>query len=398
MRYIARTKISGFKSIREISYKGRYDTEKGLPLGDLNVLIGANGAGKSNFLSFFQLLRTIVEDDSSKEEKDREKDREDRLRLYAGKSGGAGHLIYFGTGARREITADIWLEEDSRPPVQLILSYRFKLAPTDDDNLVFDFEECFSAFPSSGFHVSAGGGPRATALFDHNEASDQIRDRFQRMAPIRIYRFPDASGASPARRVSDLDDNRYLRPEGENIAAFLYLLKSKHPSSYRGIVDVVRLVFPFFEDFQLAPLELDERKIKLEWKESGEDSYRDVSYLSEGTLRFICLATLLLQPRPPGLMLIDEPELGLHPYAIGVLTDLLRAAAHDSQLIVSTQSVTLVNQLGPEDIIVVERQKEIDSARYETVFKRLEKTSLDRWLEDYGMGDLWEKNLIGGRP
>jgi predicted ATPase len=97
-------------------------------------------------------------------------------------------------------------------------------------------------------------------------------------------------------------------------------------------------------------------------------------------------------------MLIDEPELGLHPYAIGVLTDLLRAAAHDSQLIVSTQSVTLVNQLGPEDIIVVERQKEIDSARYETVFKRLEKTSLDRWLEDYGMGDLWEKNLIGGRP
>jgi predicted ATPase len=392
---IERIKIAGFRSIRQISYSGKDEAEeKGLPLRNLNVLIGANAAGKTNFLSFFELLRTIVEDDSSKEEKDREGDREDRLRLYVGKSGGAGHLIYFGTRATREIAADIWFEEDSNPPATRILSYDFKLVPTDDGHLVFAWEASNKPIATR----FSGGGGKAIGLFDDHAASNMIREKFRAMAPIRIYHFPDAGGVSPARSVSDLDDNRYLRPEGENIAAFLYLLKSKHPSSYRGIVDVVRLVFPFFEDFQLAPLELDENKIKLEWKESGEDSYRDVSYLSEGTLRFICLATLLLQPRPPGLMLIDEPELGLHPYAIGVLTDLLRAAAHDSQLIVSTQSVTLVNQLEPEDIIVVERQKERESLRYETVFKRLEKANLDRWLEDYGMGDLWEKNLIGGRP
>jgi predicted ATPase len=211
---------------------------------------------------------------------------EDRLRLYVGKSGGAGHLIYFGTRATREIAADIWFEDDGIPPATPTLSYDFKLVPTDDDHLVFAWEACNYDGPNSGgfgnqsgpplaTRFSAGGG-RALALFADHDASNLIREKFSAMAPIRTYHFPDAGGVSPARSVSDLDDNRYLRPEGENIAAFLYLLKSKHPSSYRGIVDVVRLVFPFFEDFQLAPLELDERKIKLEWKESGEDSYRDV--------------------------------------------------------------------------------------------------------------------------
>ena len=395
MRYIERINIAGFRSIRAINYEGTHEIdEKGLPLGHLNVLIGANGAGKSNFLSFFKLLQTIVEVDSSKGKEDKERDREDRVRLYAGTSAGANHLLYFGTRVTRELTADIWLEGDSDPSATRILSYDFKLVPTADDHLVFALEACNK--PKST-RFSAGGG-KAIALFDDHAASNMIRERFRVMAPIRIYHFPDEGGVSPARGVSDLGDNRYLRPEGENIAPFLYLLKSKHPSSYGNIVDVVRLVFPFFEDFQLAPRSVDESTIRLEWKESGEDSYRDASYLSEGTLRFICLATLLLQPQPPGLILIDEPELGLHPYAIGVLTDLLRAAAHDSQLIVSTQSVTLVNQLEPEDIIVVERQKERESLRYETVFKRLEKANLDRWLEDYGMGDLWEKNLIGGRP
>lgn len=115
-------------------------------------------------------------------------------------------------------------------------------------------------------------------------------------------------------------------------------------------------------------------------------------HLSDGTLRFICLATLLLQPRPPDTILIDEPELGLHPYAITVLTSLFRGLSSKIQLIISTQSVPLVNQLQPEDILVVDR---IDG---QSKFHRLKPEEMSDWLDDYGLGDLWEKNLLGGRP
>jgi len=183
-----------------------------------------------------------------------------------------------------------------------------------------------------------------------------------------------------------------LRSDAGNLAAFLYLLQKTSSTHYEVIRDTIRLVAPFFDDFVLRPMPENENKIRLEWREIGSDHPFLAHHLSDGTLRFICLATLLLQPKMPSTILIDEPELGLHPYAINVLASLMRSASKRSQLIVSTQSVTLVNQFEAEDLLVVDRKD------HATTIERVDPERLTEWLEDYALGDLWEKNVLGGRP
>jgi predicted ATPase len=208
----------------------------------------------------------------------------------------------------------------------------------------------------------------------------------------KVYHFHDTSDSAPIKRIGDINDNRYLRPDGSNLAAFLYRLQHGASRHYETIRDTIRMVAPFFDDFILRPLPENEDKIRLEWREQGADYPFLAHHLSDGTLRFICLATLLLQPRLPSTILIDEPELGLHPYAITVLASLMHSAASKTQVVVSTQSVSLVNQFDPEDLLIVERR---DRA---TVIEPLEPQRLSAWLEEYSLGELWEKNVLGGRP
>ena len=159
-----------------------------------------------------------------------------------------------------------------------------------------------------------------------------------------------------------------------------------------NIQDTIRQIAPFFEGFRLEPSRLNPDKIRLEWREKGSETYFNAHALSDGTLRFMCLATLLLQPTMPNVILLDEPELGLHPAAISLLADLLLSAAQRTQILVATQSVTLVNQFTPESVWVVERGDR------HSVFKRLETADMSTWLDEYSLGELWEKNIIGGRP
>jgi predicted ATPase len=186
----------------------------------------------------------------------------------------------------------------------------------------------------------------------------------------------------------------YFHPDGSNLAAFLYRILYEDPPSYERIRDVVRLAAPFFADFELRPNRLVSGLIQLEWRQKGSDYTFFASHLSDGTLRFICLATALLQPSPPAIMVFDEPELGLHPYALTLLANLLQQAAKrtSQQVIVSTQSAQLVNEFEPEDVIVVER------TQGESVFQRLKSAKLSGWLEDYTLGELWQKNVFGGGP
>jgi predicted ATPase len=207
-----------------------------------------------------------------------------------------------------------------------------------------------------------------------------------------IYHFRDTTQSAAVKLTGDLADNDHLRPDASNLAAFLYRLQETEPAAFRSIIEAVRTVAPFFASFNLRPDRLNTDKIRLEWQERGSDAYFDANALSDGTLRFIALATLLLQPWLPTTILIDEPELGLHPYAINVLADLLRSTAQRTQVVVSTQSVTLVNQLSPEDVIVVDR------AENQSVLRRLTSVEISSWLDDYALGELWEKNVLGGRP
>ncbi len=208
----------------------------------------------------------------------------------------------------------------------------------------------------------------------------------------KVYHFHDTSDSAKIKQTCDIEDNHDLHPNAGNLASFLYMLEKKNLDHFSNIVDAIRMAAPFFDRFNLKPSRLNDQKIRLEWKEKGSDSYFNASSLSDGTLRFMCLSTLLLQPNLPSMIILDEPELGLHPTAIMLLASLLRKASQTTQVLVATQSVTLVNQFVPENIIVLERQKG------QSTFNRLDKKNMQDWLDEYGIGDLWEKNIIGGRP
>jgi predicted ATPase len=195
------------------------------------------------------------------------------------------------------------------------------------------------------------------------------------------------------RRPRTVRDNEYLRPDAANLAPFLLMLRDAHPVAYERIQDTVRLANPFLEDFKLRPQPSNgDVQIQLEWIQKGSDYPFNVSQLSDGTLRFIALTTALLQPKPPITILLDEPELGLHPYALNLLAAMLKEAATRTQIIVSTQSAPLLDSFGAEDVIVVERRDA------ESIFKRLSSGDLKEWLGDYSLGELWQKNVFGGRP
>lgn len=364
-RMLNKINIKGFKSIRELD----------LPLKPLNILIGANGSGKSNFIGVFRLLNNIIEK---------------RLQVHVSEEGGADSILHFGQKETLLLVINVSLADDKN-------GYECTLMPNGQDNLFFKDEALLfhdkNKFPSP-YRESLGGGHSETKLILAAKQANGIIPRYVLgdMQSWRVYHFHDTSRSAKVKGTCDLEDNKKLSADAGNLAAFLYFLKKRHRLNYDHIVDAVRMVAPFFEDFALEPSRLNPDKIRLEWKEKGSMGYFNASSLSDGTLRFMCLATLLLQPKLPSTILLDEPELGLHPSAITLLAELLRGASTRTQVIASTQSVTLVNQFEPQDVIVVEREGR------ESVFRHLEEAQMKEWLDDYGLGDLWEKNLLGGRP
>lgn len=194
------------------------------------------------------------------------------------------------------------------------------------------------------------------------------------------------------RSVANINDNRSLKEDGSNLPAFLYYLQEKHPLNFKRIEKIIQSVVPFFDRFNLSPAILDKGTILLEWTEKEHpQTYFNANHLSYGSLRFIALVTLLMQPQLPKVIIIEEPELGLHPTAINKLSGLIKSAAEKaSQVIVSTQSVTLLNNFEAEDIITVDKENN------QSVFKRLDKEMLSNWIEDYSIGELWTKNIIRG--
>jgi predicted ATPase len=321
--------IEGFKSIRSI---------KDLPLRPINILVGANGSGKSNFLEAFIFLGAAHSGE---------------LDSYVARYGGADKQLHFGS----KTTQRVGVRLKSINGLDMSANYTSAV----NDELV--------------------GNATWTGL----ESSSLTFNR---------YRFQDTGENSPLKKTNNLSDNRWLRRLGGNLAAYLYRLKLQHRESYDQIRKTVQQVAPFFDDFQLEPLALNPDTIKLEWRHKRSDQYFDASDFSDGTLRFIALATLFLQPVElrPSVILVDEPELGLHPFAIGLLASLIKQASIDTQVIVATQSPLLLDYFDPEDILVADR---IDGA---TTIERKKPEPLADWLKEYSLGQLWEKGELEGRP
>ena len=345
---ISKITIKGYKSIRNLE-----DFE----LRNLNILIGPNGSGKSNFLSFFELLKATLSKDNEKE---------------ITKFGTANHLFYMGSKITNTCEFEV----------------HFTGGVTG-----FDQSINLTANPEDGLIIL---NPQRPGMFsgEVTGAQDDLRylDDAQRNIQKGIYHFHDTSTFAGVKKYCSIRDYEYLRMDASNLAPFLWYLKKKHEKEYQMIRDVVQLAAPFFDDFLLRESIKNPDETLLEWRQKGSDYPFHPSQISDGTLRFICLATALLQPNPPSTILLDEPELGLHPYALTLLAGLIQKASKQTQVIVSTQSASLVDQFQPEDIAIVERQNG------ESIFRRLNKDDLKVWLDDYSLGELREMNMFGGRP
>lgn len=356
-------KIQNFKSIRE--------TEDIL-LQPLNVLIGPNGAGKSNFISFFKFLNRLFEQ---------------QLQLYISRHGRAENFLYFGRKGSDFLGGKIVFDNEYKN------EYEFKMVPDQKGNLIFAEELSNFTNPSNNYYdtkgINSSGTLESVLKNDDGYRNKYLKDQF---SSLKIFHFHDTSFNAKVKQPATTTDYAYLYEDAGNLAAFLYRLQEKSPTNFKMIERVIQSIAPFFDRFYLQPDEINPQQIYLRWLEKGSDQLFNAHNFSDGTLRMISLTTLLLQPDLPSTIIIDEPELGLHPFAISKLAALIQSAATRTQVIISTQSINLLDQFDADDVIVVEREDN------QTVFKRQNKDSLSDWLQDYSLGELWDKNVLGGRP
>lgn len=356
--------IKGFKSIKSL---------EGFELTSLNILIGGNGAGKSNFVDFFRMLRAMMDGN---------------LNDYVRKGGGISDFLFNG----RKVTKQLQFE--TRFGVR---GYRFSIVPgAKEDFTITDEARYYEHGTSRWWELgdSADGTSRlAREVKNKTPDSKYGKPVYDAVTSWQIYHFHDTSSNAAMRHNEIVQDNKRLRFDGANIAPYLLKLKKKHSDHYNEIKEAIRLVIPFFDDFILEAEEYGQKqKVNLSWRQKGSDYPMQPYHLSDGSIRFICLATALLQPYPPATIIIDEPELGLHPFAINALAELVQSAAKRTQLIIATQSPAFIDNFSIENIIVVNRKKGAST------FERLEEKDFDIWLENYSVGELWSKNVVAGGP
>jgi predicted ATPase len=383
--------IKGYKSIKELS----------LDLSPINVLIGANGSGKSNFISFFKLLNRMMQSQGE-------------LQFFIGQSGGASSFLFDSASVTPQIEAKFDFERGSSK-----YDYFFRLANAVSDTFIFA-EEKFGDLPDlnlstlnpisyaiatqsdnaalnlrmKNFNLvkERMSGHRESRLIDLAMSGEQTaKNVFSLVQSFANYQFHDTSQTARFKQRWNVDDNQYLKEDAGNLAPFLLRLRENEPRYYQRIVETLRQITPFFADFVLNPMG---NTVILQWREKGTDLVFSPHQASDGTLRAMALVAVLLQPTNnlPDTLIFDEPELGLHPYAISVIGGLINSVANRCQVILATQSTLLVDCFEPEDIIVVERNNR------ESSFERLVEADLKDWLEEYSLSELWNKNVIGGRP
>ena len=340
--------IKGYKSIKELH----------LELKPINILIGANGAGKSNFISFFGFLKTAYDQ---------------LLRVTVAKNGGVDKYLHNGRKNTSEISCELSFEEGD-------CIYGFTLGAGVDSFIVLN--ELLDHWTYEG----VGTAPELTVKNAELDGVGYIRNYLN---GLKVYHFQETGVNSPFNSDRKINDYHTLQSHGANLASFLYHLKQNDIIVYNRIVKVIQSIAPYFLDFELKPNTEGSEYIRLTWRDKYSENLYGVTDFSDGTVRFIALVTLFLQPSPPAVIIIDEPELGLHPFAINKLAGLVQAvASKGTQVILSTQSVELVNCFSPEDIITV------DNINGVSTFERLDSNKLAVWLDDYAVGDMWRQNLL----
>ena len=346
--------IKGYKSIKDAKVK----------LTPVNILIGSNGSGKSNFISFFEFLDNLYNK---------------KLQEYVGLRGGIEKFMHKGVEITDVIEGFIGFENG-------VNSYSFEISKAANA-FVFSKEVLW-------YHKN-------DLVYKEYTKEAQIKDNDwhrgtyikKHITGHKKYHFHDTGQNSPFNSSTHVEkDSLILYDKGENIAPILYKIRNQHPKIYNRIVKNIQSIAPYFSDFTLEPNESG--YLKLYWNDKYSSYNYDVTDLSDGTIRFIALAVLFMQPNLPKTIVLDEPELGLHPFAIAKLSGMIQAAtAFDSQVIIATQSADLISYFKPEDIIAVDQEEGC------SVFNRLQSEDLKLWLENYSLGDLWQRSIISkGQP
>ena len=371
---IESVRIRGFRSFADVELSN---------LRNANVLIGANGSGKSNFIRFFEMMSWML--------------RSRRLGEFVERHGGADDQLYRGNSVTPRMEAELALRTAAGRN-----DYRFALVHAHPDRFIFT-EEAFR-FTGDGFpteapwqHVPSGKSEAAIVDVAHAVPPRGVNPTTARvivhlLQGCAVYQFHDTSDTSNFKKRWEADDNNQLRTHGGNLAAVLHRLEQEDVRRFDLICRHVRRVLPVFDRF-----EVDESygKVSLRWKAVGTDKTFGAHLTSDGSLRFFALVTLLNLPPEmlPNVLLLDEPELGLHPAASGLVGDMIKSLATDRQIIVATQSPLLVDTFDLDEIVV------LDAQDGRTMFRRLDAEEYKQWLDEGFMpGEMWQKNLIGGRP
>jgi len=360
--------LRGFKTIEEV---------ESFEPGDLTVLIGPNGAGKSNFISFFRVLSWALTPPGN-------------LQVHVAELGGASAILHDGPARTREIEAQLTMRTDAGSN-----QYAFRLAFAAGDSLIYTDERFRFSRSSIGQEApwtELGAGHREPAIIARADSGDTTAKTIHYMLrKVITHQFHNTSSTARLRSKWSSEDSRWLKEDAGNIAPLLLRLRDTEPASYSRIVQTIQQILPFFSDFELRP---DHGRVLLAWREVNCDRVFDASQAADGMLRILALVTLLLQPAQdlPDVLILDEPELGLHPYAVNVIGGLIKSASTQVQVVVATQSTGLLDCFEPGDVVVVERRGRASTLR------RLEEAPLRNWLEEYALSELWEKNILGGRP
>lgn len=356
-------KIKGFKSIKELD----------LEMKPINVLIGANGSGKSNFISVFKLLENIYNQ---------------RLQTYVKHNGGAERFLHFGSKITDKISINLQLKRNE-------YCATFVKDNEKDALIITDYASFYSHISNVEYAPSISQDSFESDI--EISVKPIVRRSGKYLKQCKLYHFHDTSSTAKFKSFQDINLNKFLDSFAENLAPFLYKLKQDFNSDYQNIVNAVKTVAPYFQDFDFN---ISGESIILRWQHVNDLSNLGFSTqtLSDGTARFICMATLFLQPKDirPATIVLDEPEIGLHPDALTVLSEIIKAvSAHGTQVIISTQSVTLANCFEPDDFIVVDYEE--GESKFQRIGKDKQK-ELEIWLENYQTGTAWEENLLGGMP
>ena len=346
--------IKGYKSIKDAK----------IELRPINILIGANGSGKSNFLSFFEFLNNLYER---------------KLTEYIALNGGEEKFLHHGSKVTERIQAKLAFGREST-------GYSFELEK-GADGLIFKNEN--TIIHGREFSINEFGKEASVKTKNLNLTKLIMKS----LQGLKKYHFHDTGKNSPFNKLSNIpNDTYFLYEKGDNLAAFLYQIQKEHQIVYNRIIKIIQSIAPYFSDFFFRPN--TEGYLRLQWQDKYSSNVYGATDLSDGTIRFIALTTLFMQPNLPQTLVIDEPELGLHPFAISKLAGMIKSvAAKGTQVIVATQSTDLLSYFEPDDIIAVDQHKG------ESVFNRLKQDELAVWLEDYSLGDLWKRNIITeGQP